>query len=55
MTTAQVIENINMLRESNILRKKQGFTNAQELVNYGIEYAKKFSELMLKLEKSCKN
>lgn len=50
----QITKEINELRKENIERRKQGFASTDELVQYGIDYAKRFGALMQKLEAACK-
>lgn len=52
-TKEQIIKAINDLRIENTERRKQGFALAQEFIQYGIEYAKRFGELMQLLEKAA--
>lgn len=49
-----IIKQINALREENSNRRKQGFKTTNEFIQYGIEYAKRFGELMQQLENATK-
>lgn len=45
---------VKQMQSENHTRRLNGFSNSSDFIKYGIDYAKKFGELMAKLEKSCK-